>query len=79
MRSQHQEHKFADPHPARSSAARNPPALLWLQEMQVQPLDWEDPLEEGMANHSSILAWRGPWTGEPDGLQYIGSERVRHD
>ena len=39
----------------------------------------EDPLEEGMTIHSSILAWRIPWTEEPGGLQYIGSERVRHD
>ena len=40
---------------------------------------WEDPLEEGMGNHSSILAWRIPWTEEPGGLQSIGSLRVRHD
>ena len=39
----------------------------------------EDPLEEGTANHSSILAWRIPWTEGPGGLQSIGSERVRHD
>ena len=39
----------------------------------------EDPLEEGMATHSSILAWRIPWTEEPDGLQSKGSKRVRHD
>ena len=37
--------------------------------MQVQSLSWEDPLEEGVANHSSILAWRIPWTEEPGGLQ----------
>ena len=47
--------------------------------MQVGPLGWEDPLEEGMATHSSILAWRIPWTEEPGGLQPIGSQRVRHD
>ena len=40
---------------------------------------WEDPLEEGMATHSSILAWRIPWTGEPGGLQSIELQRVRHD
>ena len=40
---------------------------------------WEDPLEEGMATHSSILAWRIPWTEEPDGLQSIGLHTVRHD
>ena len=48
------------------------------QEMQVQSLGQEDPLEEGMATHSSILAWRILWTEEPDGLQFIGSQRVGH-
>ena len=42
-------------------------------------LDWEDPLEEGMATHSGILAWKIPWTEEPGGLQSMGSKRVRHD
>ena len=49
------------------------------QEMWVQPLGWEDPLEEVMATHSSILTWRIPWTEEPDGLQSIGLQKVRHD
>ena len=49
------------------------------QETQVQSLGWEDPLEEGMAIHSSFLAWRIPWTEEPGGLQSMGSQRVRHD
>ena len=40
--------------------------------MWVRSLGWEDPLEEGMASHSSILAWRTPWTGEPGGLQSMG-------
>ena len=40
---------------------------------------WEDPLEEGMATHSSILAWKIPWTEEPEGLQSMGSQRVGHD
>ena len=40
--------------------------------MEVRSLGWEDPLEEGMATHCSILAWRIPWTEEPDGLQSIG-------
>ena len=40
---------------------------------------WEDPLEEDMATHSSILAWRMPWTEEPGGLQSVGLQRVRHD
>ena len=45
--------------------------------MWVQSLAREDPLEEGMATHSSILAWRIPWTEEPGGLQSTGSQRVR--
>ena len=56
--------------------------LLAMQEMQetrVRSLGQEDPLEEGMAAHSSILAWRIPWTEEPGGRQFIGSQRVRHD
>ena len=44
--------------------------------MQVQSLGWEDPLEEGMATHSRILAWRIPWTEEPGGRQSMGSQRV---
>ena len=47
--------------------------------MWVQSLDWEDPLEEDMATHSSILAWRIPWTEEPGGPQSMGLHRVRHD
>ena len=49
------------------------------QETQVQSLNWEDPLEKGMATYSSILAWRIPWTEEPLGLQSMGSQRVRHN
>ena len=49
------------------------------QEMQVQSLDREDPLEEGMATHSGIFAWRIPRTEEPDGLQFMGSQRVTQD
>ena len=45
--------------------AKNPPAM---QEIWVQSLGWEDPLEKGMATHSSILGWRIPWTEEPGGL-----------
>ena len=48
-------------------------------ETQVQSLDWEDPLEKGMATHSSILTWRIPWTEEPRKLQSTESQRVRHD
>ena len=47
--------------------------------MWVQSLSKEDPLEEGMAAHSSILAWRIPWTEEPGGLQSMGLQRVGHD
>ena len=47
--------------------------------MWVQPLGQEDSLEEKMATHSSILAWRIPWITEPGGLQSIGSQRVGHD
>ena len=46
------------------------------QEMQVQSLGWEDPLEEEKATCSSILAWEIPWTEEPGGLQSMGSQRV---
>ena len=49
------------------------------QETRVRPLGWEDPLEECMATHSSVLAWRIPWTEEPGGLQSIGLQTVRHD
>ena len=47
--------------------------------MRVQSLDQEYPLEEGMATHSSILAWKIPWTEEPNGLQSIGLQRVGQD
>ena len=47
--------------------------------MQVRSLDWEDPLEEGVATHSIILAWRIPWTEEPRGLQIMGLQRVGHN
>ena len=55
---------------------KNLPAM---QETQVWSLGKEDPLEKGMTTHSSILAWRIPWTEEPCGLQSLGSQRVRHD
>ena len=48
------------------------------QEMLLCPLGGEDPLEEGTATHSSLLAWRIPWTEEPGGPQSVGSQRVRH-
>ena len=50
-----------------------------IQETQVQTLGREDPLEKEMAIHYSILAWKMPWTEEPGGFQFTGSQRVRHD
>ena len=50
-----------------------------MQEIQVQSLGREDPLEKGMATHSSILAWEIPWTEEPSGLQTRGHQRVGHN
>jgi len=47
--------------------------------MWVPSLDWEDPLEDGSATHSSILAWRIPWAEEPGRLQSMGLQRFRHD
>ena len=55
---------------------KNPSAM---QESWVQSLVWEDPLEKGIATHSSILAWRIPWTWEPGGLQSMGLQRVGHN
>ena len=55
---------------------KNLPAM-W--ETQVQSLGWEDPLEKQMAKHSSILAWRIPWTEEPGGLQSLVLQRDGHD
>ena len=54
---------------------KNPPTM---QEIEVQSLGWEGPLEESMATHSSVLAWSIPWTEEPGGLQAMGSQRVGH-
>ena len=50
-----------------------------MQETWVQLLGWEDPLKKEMETHSSILAWKIPWTEEPGGLQSMGSQRVRQD
>ena len=55
------------------------PAIQEPQEMRVRSLGWEDPLEESMGTHSSILAWEIPWTEEPGGLQSIGPQRVGHN
>ena len=50
---------------------------MW--ETRVRFLGWEDPLEKEMAIHSSTLAWKIPWTEEPDRLEFMGSQRVGHD
>ena len=63
-------------HPLVAQWLKRPPAM---QETWVLSLGQEDPLEEEMATHSSILAWRIPWMEEPGGLQSVGSQRVRHD
>ena len=64
------------------SSARYEPlvkSLLARQETWVRSLGQEDPLKKKMAIHSSILAWKTPWTKEPGGVQSMGSQRVRHD
>ena len=55
---------------------KNLPAI---QETWVQSLGWEDPLEKGTTTHSSILAWRIPWTEKPGWLLSMGSQRIGHD
>ena len=59
-----------------AQTVKNLPAV---QETRVRSLGWEDPLEKEMAIHSSILAWRIPWTEEPGGLESMGPQRVRND
>ena len=63
-------------HSLEAQTVKNLPAM-W--ETWIQSLGWEDPLEKGMATHSSIVAWRIPWTEEPDRLQTMESQRARHD
>ena len=58
-----------------AQTVKNPTAM---QETWVRSLGWEDLLEEGRETHSSILAWRTPWTESPDRLQSMGSHRVRY-
>ena len=55
---------------------KNPPAVQEMQEMWVQSLGQENPLEKEMATHSSILVWEIPWTEEPGRLQYMGSQEL---
>ena len=56
-----------------------PPAVQEMQEIRVLSLGLEEPLEEGMATHSSLLAWRIPWIEEPGRLQSMGSQKVGHN
>ena len=62
-----------------SQQVKNPPIMQKMQETWVRSLDQEDPLEEGLVTHSSILAWRIPWTEETGGLQSIKLQRVRRN
>ena len=62
-----------------NSVVKNLPAVQEPQETRVQSLGQEDPLEEGMATHSNILAWRISWTEEPGGLQSMELQGVKHD
>ena len=62
-----------------SQQVKNLPAMQETQEMWVPSLGWEDPLEEEMATHSSILVWEIPWTEEPGGLQSMRLKRLGHD
>ena len=59
-----------------AQTVKNLPAI---QEIWIGSLGWKDALEKGMATHPRILAWRIPWTEEPDGLQSLGSQKIRYD
>ena len=61
------------------SAVKNLPVMQKMQETRVRSLGREDPLEDGIATHSSILTWRIPWTEEPGGVWFTGLQRVGHD
>ena len=76
MRPDHLRQRNASPVLSDGSEVKNLPAV-W--ETQIGSLGWEDPLEKGMATHSSILAWRMPWTEEPGRLQSMGLQRVGQD
>ena len=58
---------------------KNPLPMQETKETQVRSLGQEDPLDEGMATHSSTLAWEIPWTEEPGGLKSMGSQGIRHE
>ena len=59
------------------AVVKNPPAMQEMQEMWVRSLGWEDPLDQEMAIHPSILAWEVPWTEEPGGVQSLGSQKTQ--
>ena len=61
-----------------ATSGKEPTCQYRTHETRVQSLGWKDLLEEGMATHSSILAWRIPWTEDPGGLQFMGSQRFRY-
>ena len=65
--------------PQPSLVAQKVKDLPAVQETLVQSLGWEDPLEKGMATHSSVPAWKISWTEEPGGLQSMGSQSIGHD
>ena len=65
--------------PRTSLVAQTVKRLSTMRETWVRSLGWEDHLEKEMATHSSIIAWKIPWTEEPGRLQSMGSQRVRHD
>ena len=65
--------------PNKSLEAQQVKTLPAMPKTRVPSLGWEDPLEKEMSTHSSILAWKIPWTGLPVGLQSMGLQRVRHD
>ena len=71
--------QFASKHWVSCQVAQTVKCLSAMQETQVRSLGWEDPLEKEMAAHSSILAWKTPWTAEPGRLPSMGSQRVGHD
>ena len=70
---------FTIKHAGPSLVAQMVKNLPTVQETEVRSLGWKDPLEKEMATHSSILAWRIPWTEEPSGLQSMGPQRVRRE
>ena len=75
----HMKFKMSTTQTSTSLMAQMVKGLPTIWETWVRFLGWEDTLEKEMAAHSTLLAWRIPWTEEPGGLQSMGSQRVRHD